>query len=90
MTEQLTEADVKRLYADRRYDEIEEARLAGRLDLFLGAEPEDVALLKRTRHGTDPLTREDLARLNQMGEHDLVLAAHQAGRTPATHYTQED
>lgn len=34
---QLTDADVKRLYAEKRYDEIEEARKAGRLTKLLGA-----------------------------------------------------
>jgi hypothetical protein len=32
---QLTEADVKRLYRERRYGEIEQARQAGRLDDLL-------------------------------------------------------
>jgi hypothetical protein len=34
---QLTEADVKRLYAERKYDEIEKARQEGRLSSLLGA-----------------------------------------------------
>lgn len=34
---QLSEADVKRLYAEKKYAEIEEARAAGRLDKVLGA-----------------------------------------------------
>lgn len=33
---QLTEADVKRLYAEKRYDEIEEARAKGQLKTVLG------------------------------------------------------
>ena len=34
---QLTEADVKRLYAEKKYDEIEKARTEGRLSSLLGA-----------------------------------------------------
>lgn len=33
---QLTHADVKRLYAERRYAEIDAARIDGRLDRVLG------------------------------------------------------
>lgn len=35
-TPQLTEADVKRLYAEKKYDEIEKARIEGRLANVLG------------------------------------------------------
>ncbi len=34
---QLTEADVKRMYADKRYGDIEQARIDGRLTTVLGA-----------------------------------------------------
>jgi hypothetical protein len=36
---QLTQADVKRMYAERRYDEIEQARQQGRLADLLGTHP---------------------------------------------------
>ena len=84
---QLTAADVQNLTASRKYDEIEQARQEGRLASLFGTPAEDVDLLDRARHGTDPLTRDDLARLNSIGHSDLVLDAYRAGRTGA-HLTE--
>lgn len=78
-TTQLTAADVKRLYAEKRYAEIETARRAGRLDLTLGMAPADVATLDKAR-GTGPLTTADVHALSLLGEHNLIEAARLAGR----------
>ena len=76
---QLTTEDVKKLYAERRYDEIEAARKEGRLGLVLGQDPADVALLERAR-GTGPLTADDVHELTRLGEHQLIVNANRDGR----------
>lgn len=75
---QLTEADVKRLFAERKFDEIEAARAEGRLDLVLGVPPAQVAALERGRNGTP--TAEDITTLSRMGRHDLIDEARRDGR----------
>lgn len=73
---QLTEEDLRAMTPEA----INEARLAGRCDALLGVPAEDVALLDRARHGTDPLDHTDLERLSALGKHDLILAAAAADR----------
>lgn len=75
-TTQLTEDDLKTMTPDA----IDDARLAGRCDALLGVPPEDVALLDRARHGTDPLNDTDVERLSALGRHELILTAAAADR----------
>jgi len=76
---QLTAADVKKLYAEKKYDEIEAARKDGRLAKVLGQPADVVALLDKAR-GTDPLTADDVHGLTRLGEHELIVAANRDGR----------
>ncbi len=73
MTDQMTAADVKRLYRERRHAEIEAARLDGRLDVLLGIE----------RH-RPPVTGQwdatDIAALFDAGRHDEITTARAAGQ----------
>jgi hypothetical protein len=78
---QLSREDVQRLAQQGKHDEIEKARVEGRLARILGVPEDDVALVDRATYTTEPLSREDLHRLNQLGKHDLVLEAFRDGRT---------
>lgn len=51
----------------------------GDYDTQLGVSPETRELLNKAS-GTDPLTRDDLARLVVLNRPDLIVAAHRAGR----------
>jgi len=76
---QLTAEDVKKLYAEKKYDEIEAARRDGRLGVVLGQDPAEVSLLERAR-GTGPLTAADVHGLSELGEHELIDQARRSGR----------
>ncbi|MCR6491711.1 hypothetical protein [Cellulomonas sp. P24] len=72
MTNQLTQADVDRLYAERRYEEIEDARVAGRLNVLLGGEAP-----------IDPdqtITDADITRLYSQRRYDEIEELRQTGR----------
>jgi hypothetical protein len=86
MTHQLTTDDLSRLTKERKYHEIEQARMDGRLDRVLGVPEEQIALLDNARSGT--IDAADAAALNRLGRHDLVDAAREAGRI--TYPTQEN
>ncbi len=69
---QLTKADLDRLYAERRYEDIEAARLSGRMNVLLG--------------GTAPLDpgkrieRSDVSRLFTDRRYDEIEGLRSAGR----------
>lgn len=73
---QLTDAHL----SDMTPAEIVAAKHAGRLDLLLGVPADDVAVLDRARHGSDPLETTDVQRLLQLGAHHLIVAARESGR----------
>lgn len=72
MNDQLTAEDVSRLYAARRYDEIEQARLDGRLNVLMGGTPP----LDTDRQ----LTEADVKRLYAGRAYDQIETARQQGR----------
>lgn len=72
---QLTRADL----AGMPPDQIEAARLAGRLDALLGI-PEDERDALAAARGEGPLTREHVRTLWRTGRHDHIEAARAAGR----------
>jgi hypothetical protein len=78
MGTQLDRAEVRRLYAEEKYDEIERARTEGLLDVLLGVHSDDIALLDRAKTGR--LGRDDIVRLSGIGRHDLVEMARVDGR----------
>ncbi len=59
--------------------EIDTARAEGRLNVLLGMNPADAALLDKTRT-TDPLTAGDVDRLYSLRKFDLIAQANEAGR----------
>jgi hypothetical protein len=75
MTAQITRDDLKSMTPQ----EIEQARVDGRLDRILGL-PEDEIEAKTRARGNAPLTTEDVKILSRYRHHDLITAAHTAGR----------
>lgn len=73
-TSQLTAADVTRMYSERRYREIDDARAQGRLNSLLGGEP-PVDVSANTR-----LTAEDLTRLYSERRYDEISSLAREGR----------
>ena len=83
MSNQLTEEDLARLMRERKYEEVEQARLDGRLDTLQGV-PSDIVALQEKAKGTAQLTREDVRKLLELKKHDLIVAADKAGRITYT------
>ena len=83
MSTQLTEEDLARLMRERKYEEVEQARLDGRLDTLQGVPSEIVALQEKAK-GTEQLTRDDVRRLLELNNHELIVAADKAGRITYT------
>lgn len=83
MTNQLTEEDVARLMRERQYQEVEQARLDGRLDTLQGVPSEIVALQEKAK-GNEQLTRDDVRKLLALNKHELIIAADSAGRITYT------
>lgn len=65
--DQLTRTDI----AGMTPEEVVEAHDAGRFDVALGASPADAQLKQRARSG-EPVTRADIRRLSELGEHQLI------------------
>jgi hypothetical protein len=78
VTAQLTAADLTRLTAERKHNEIEQARTEGRLDALLGVPPEQIALLDRARNGRVDVT--DVQALAALRRHDLIDEARATDR----------
>ena len=85
MTDQLTRADL----AGMPPDQIEAARLAGRLDAVLGI-PEDERGALAAARGEGPLTLEHIRTLARTGRHDHIEAARTAGRITYTRTDEGD
>jgi hypothetical protein len=66
---QLTEADI----AGWKPEAINQAREAGRLQVLLGADPDEVALTQRAKHGR--IDVEDVKALWDAGHHALIETA---------------
>lgn len=78
MAGQLSHADVTRLHAEKRYDEITNAKSEGRLAQVLGASQDEIALLDRA--ATERLSRQDVKQLFAMHRYDLIEQARAEGR----------
>jgi hypothetical protein len=59
-------------------DQINAARMAGRLDRLLGVPDEQIALLSRARTGR--IDVDDIRALGAINRHDLINDAREAGR----------
>lgn len=71
--EQLTDAEVKRLYAAGKFEQIERARLDGRLDELLG-------IVRHQPPTGDQWTAADLNAMHAAGRFDEINAARTAGQ----------
>ena len=77
---QLTAEDVKRLGAERKYDDIEQARTDGRLDELLGISSTESALNFKVNHTTDQLTQKDVKDLYKRRQYAEIVKAESDGR----------
>ena len=81
MTNQLTAEDVSRMYAAKDYAGIEQARLAGQLNVLMGGTPPP--------DPTGQLTEADVKRLYAERAYDAIETARQQGRLDALLTTTE-
>ena len=77
--EQLTADDIKRMSAERRYGDIEQARKDGRLDTYLGVDSATTALHEKIR-GSEQLTKQDVKMLYSLREYQAIVQADSDGR----------
>ncbi len=73
-SDQLTRADLAQLSAEQ----IEEARVNGRLAHLLGAPETDTELVRRAK--TEVIGRSDIKALFALGQHDLIEEARATNR----------
>jgi hypothetical protein len=80
LTAQADQLDASQLtsVAGMTPEAINTAREAGRLQVLLGADPDEVALTQRAQHGRIDI--DTVHQLADLGRHDLIEQARESGR----------